>query len=193
MPFTDIQINAAAKYLKPLREQIIELIPEKAKVLELGCGGGHLLFEASDRISYGLGIDISKRLISQANQKNLNDHLHFECQDITAWTPDENYDAVLASLFLHIIPWRKAVHIMQNLKNVSDHMIIAGFDKPKSWAQRFLLFVDQRFSDHYPYFKAYQENGGIESLAEASGWKVSDRQSTFDKSVFIYILKKRES
>ena len=47
-----------------------ELIPSESKVLEIGCGNGHLL--SSLKPSYGLGIDISKEMIIKAKEKNKN-------------------------------------------------------------------------------------------------------------------------
>ena len=45
-----------------------EIIPEGSNILELGCGNGHLL--ASLKPKYGLGIDFSKRLISEAKKNH---------------------------------------------------------------------------------------------------------------------------
>lgn len=47
-----------------------ELIPSESKVLEIGCGNGHLL--SSLKPSYGLGIDISREMIIKAKEKNKN-------------------------------------------------------------------------------------------------------------------------
>ena len=55
-----------------------EIIPQDSKILELGCGNGHLL--ASLNPKYGLGIDFSKKLISEA--KNNYSKLDFIEADI---------------------------------------------------------------------------------------------------------------
>ena len=55
-----------------------EIIPQDSKILELGCGNGHLL--AALRPKYGLGIDFSKKLISEA--KNNYSKLDFIEADI---------------------------------------------------------------------------------------------------------------
>ena len=47
-----------------------EIIPQDSSILELGCGNGHLLSSLNPK--YGLGIDFSKKLISEAKKKYLN-------------------------------------------------------------------------------------------------------------------------
>lgn len=54
------------------------LIPEDSRVLELGCGTGHLLAELKP--SYGVGVDFSDGMIAQA--RKLHPNLTFLCADI---------------------------------------------------------------------------------------------------------------
>ena len=72
-----------------------EFISKDSKVLEIGCGNGHLL--ASLNPSYGLGIDISKGMIAEA--KNKYKDLHFIEADV------ENIKTIkkLDSVFDYII------------------------------------------------------------------------------------------
>src|ERR1041385_4076734 len=54
------------------------LIPEGARVLELGCGTGHLL--AGLKPSFGVGVDFSEAMIAEA--RKANPHLTFLAGDI---------------------------------------------------------------------------------------------------------------
>src|ERR1700743_2774719 len=54
------------------------LVPEKLRVLELGCGNGQLL--AALAPSYGLGIDISPAMVEEA--RKLHPRLNFLVGDI---------------------------------------------------------------------------------------------------------------
>jgi len=54
------------------------LIPPSLRILELGCGTGHLL--AALEPSFGVGVDYSEGMIAQA--RKMNPHLTFRCGDI---------------------------------------------------------------------------------------------------------------
>ncbi|MBX9845991.1 MAG: glycosyltransferase [Xanthobacteraceae bacterium] len=54
------------------------LIPKGGRVLDVGCGNGELLRMLEP--SYGLGIDLSETIVTQARQEH--PHLHFEVGDI---------------------------------------------------------------------------------------------------------------
>jgi ubiquinone/menaquinone biosynthesis C-methylase UbiE len=54
------------------------LIPEGARVLELGCGTGHLL--AALKPSFGVGVDISGKMIAEAQRAH--PHLSFLVGDV---------------------------------------------------------------------------------------------------------------
>jgi SAM-dependent methyltransferase len=54
------------------------VIPEGARVLELGCGTGHLL--AALKPSYGVGVDFSEAMFAEA--RKTHPHLSFVVGDI---------------------------------------------------------------------------------------------------------------
>lgn len=41
------------KFLKHIRKEVYNLIPENSSVIDIGCGKGKLLRELSDKINYG--------------------------------------------------------------------------------------------------------------------------------------------
>lgn len=70
------------------------LIPEHARVLELGCGAGNLL--ASLKPSYGVGIDFSSSVIDLAKERH--PQLHFFSQDAhNAQIEDKTFDYIILS------------------------------------------------------------------------------------------------
>ena len=79
------------------RERLAEiyrfLIPPGARVLELGCGTGDLL--ASLEPSYGVGLDLSPKMIERAREKYPG--LHFFAQDAHEFQLNERFDYIVAS------------------------------------------------------------------------------------------------
>ena len=63
-------------YYNHLENFISFLAPENKRVVEIGCGNGDLLFKLKP--SYGLGIDISDKMIELARQKNSNPKIEFK-------------------------------------------------------------------------------------------------------------------
>jgi len=64
-----------------------------ARVLEWGCGRGDLLNALEPK--RGLGIDLSPKMIEQAQERNQSDKLEFRVGDLQSQAPDEKFDAIL--------------------------------------------------------------------------------------------------
>lgn len=77
-----------------------EVIPPNARVLELGCATGDLL--ASVGPSEGTGIDLSPEMIRLAEAKH--PLLRFSVQDAQELTIDEDFDYVIASDLVGLLP-----------------------------------------------------------------------------------------
>jgi len=63
-------------YYSHLENFMSFLVPENKRVIEIGCGNGDLLLRLNP--SYGLGIDISEKMIELAQQKNSNPKIEFK-------------------------------------------------------------------------------------------------------------------
>jgi len=74
----DLWLKRAAFFHSEDLRYLSFLIPEGLRVLELGCGTGHLL--AALKPSFGVGVDISEGMIRQARQAY--PHLTFQVADI---------------------------------------------------------------------------------------------------------------
>jgi len=78
-------------YYDQLKQFIDEFIPKGARVAEIGCGTGELLNHTQP--SYGLGIDISERMVERAREKF--PHLRFMAEEVETIAIDERFDYVL--------------------------------------------------------------------------------------------------
>ncbi|MBF0512216.1 MAG: class I SAM-dependent methyltransferase [Candidatus Omnitrophica bacterium] len=80
-------------YYSLLEKEYRYFIPEGKRVLEVGCGTGDLL--ASLKPSYGVGVDISPKMIETAQGKYKG--LHFYTGDIQDVSLNEKFDYIVLS------------------------------------------------------------------------------------------------
>ena len=80
-------------YYALLEKQYRYFVPEGKRVLEIGCGTGDLL--AALKPSYGVGVDISPKMIELAKEKY--PALHFYAGTIQDISIDEKFDYIILS------------------------------------------------------------------------------------------------
>jgi trans-aconitate methyltransferase len=82
---------------------LVELLDPKPgeRVLDLGCGTGHLTAEIASRGADVLGIDRSAEMVAEA--KRQHPHLRFELGDATELAFSDPFDAVFSNAVLHWI------------------------------------------------------------------------------------------
>jgi len=94
-------------------ELILPVVPESARVLDVGCGGGLLLalLAASGRLHVGVGFDSSEPAIKaaramarRAREKFPGVALEFERIDVNADWPTGQFDAVCIIDVMHHVP-----------------------------------------------------------------------------------------
>ncbi len=188
-----LKSNTSDKYLRPIRRQISDLLNPGAEVIDFGCGTGDLLFQLSDKINSGVGIDKSKRFIDYALKRKEQlqiENLDFIQLDLQKSFPEKKADYAIISLFFHLLPKHDA-HLL--LRRIIDHFqitIVCAFCRPSKWTQRLLLWLDQRFNAHYANFKLYQRAGYMEGMLEKIDLAHFECHNTFDPVIKLYVITK---
>jgi ubiquinone/menaquinone biosynthesis C-methylase UbiE len=112
------------------RQRLIDyyrfLVPPGMKVLELGCGHGDLL--AALQPAYGVGIDLSERMIDRSRQKY--PELHFQVADAHTVTLDDTFDYVICSDLVNDL-WdvQKVFENIRALCKPSTRVIINAYSR----------------------------------------------------------------
>ena len=106
------------------------LVPEGARILDIGCGTGRLLAEL--RPSYGLGIDLSESMVTIARDNHPD--LHFEVGDVedTAFmrSRDGPFDVIVLSDTIGFLSdCQAALANLQPLCTPDTRIIIAYYSK----------------------------------------------------------------
>jgi ubiquinone/menaquinone biosynthesis C-methylase UbiE len=77
------------------------------RVLDAGCGTGHLAFAVARRTGAGevRGVDLARPYIEHAQRHNQDPRIVFEVADVCALPfPERHFDRVLSLLVLHFVP-----------------------------------------------------------------------------------------
>ncbi len=78
--------------------EIISINP-KSSVLDVGCGTGILFPFISQYVGETgviVGLDISEKMIEKAKQKIKTNNIELVCEDFLTYTPNRNFDYILA-------------------------------------------------------------------------------------------------
>jgi trans-aconitate 2-methyltransferase len=113
-----VRYDAAGGFVWELGSSLIELLgPERGeRILDVGCGTGHLAARIAEAGAEVLGIDASSSMIEQA-RKNYP-RLRFEVVDVLEMDGRSEHDAVFSNAVLHWVtrPELAATRIFDTLK-----------------------------------------------------------------------------
>jgi trans-aconitate 2-methyltransferase len=96
-------------YVFQYGEDVLKLLAPQPgeRILDLGCGTGHLTQKIADAGAQVIGMDKAESMVEQARQNY--PELQFLVADATNFTFDEPFDAIFSNAVLHWIPAAEAV------------------------------------------------------------------------------------
>lgn len=96
---------------------VVELLDPQPgeRILDLGCGTGHLTREIAEHGADVLGIDASAEMIGTASEEHPD--LAFRQADARAFEPDGAFDAVFSNAALHWIPEEDHDAVLEMVRN----------------------------------------------------------------------------
>jgi 2-polyprenyl-3-methyl-5-hydroxy-6-metoxy-1,4-benzoquinol methylase len=128
-----ISFSETRKNSWPEWEQFKAHLPERARILDMGCGNGRLLsFLMSQNFDSYLGVDQSEALIQEARKHwNSLERVHFEVE-MSHWKSQKNlkFTALFAIASFHHLP---PDHQAQTLKNWASSMEKGGILFMSNW------------------------------------------------------------
>lgn len=159
---------------KPIRDKIIEVIPQGASVLDIGCGTG-LLCNTLRREKHCkvVGADLSLRMIEFAKKHTLFEDIQFTHQDATNLIEfqDNSFDYVIASLIIHEMFKEAQQQMVKEAWRVGRKILFVDSNAPLSWNFIGILkrFFELAFGfEHFPQFRAYLSSGGVMGILEVA-------------------------
>jgi ubiquinone/menaquinone biosynthesis C-methylase UbiE len=173
--------------LHKIRKKVVNVVAEyqPAALLDICCGtGNQLKFLRKNGFQNIKGIDISKAMLQQARKGD--EKMICDEQDATKMKfPDNTFDMGLISFALHEKPYATAQKILAEAQRViqtGGHLMIIDymFDSSVKKFTKSAIHLVERFAgkEHYRYFKAYSQYGGMDRLMESF---ILKRESRFHK------------
>lgn len=103
-------------------ELIARLIPEKSRVLDLGCGDGGLLRMLMDKGCTGTGVEIDPRQVLSAIRSGVN-VIELDLDSQLSEFTDDSYDVVVLSRTLQAV--RRPKEVLREISRIAVHSVVS--------------------------------------------------------------------
>ena len=159
---------------KPMRDKIVEVIPQGASILDIGCGTGLLCYALRrEKQCKVVGADLSLRMIEFAKKNSPYEDIQFIHQDATNLIDfqDDSFDYVIASLIIHEMFAEAQQQMVKEAWRVGCKNLYVDSNAPLSWNFVGIMkrFFELAFGfEHFPQFSAYLSSGGIMGVLEVA-------------------------
>jgi demethylmenaquinone methyltransferase/2-methoxy-6-polyprenyl-1,4-benzoquinol methylase len=159
--------------------EIKNLINPNSNVIDVGCGTGRFSFTIADKANKVVGIDLSNKNISTANQtlqKNPDDKISFLNTNLANLvSQNQHYDYAVMTYVIHEVNPEERISLLSEMSQVADKIIIGDYLVPIGNGFWSILNEVVEFAagkDHYKNFKNFVANKGLYDLAAKSGLKI---------------------
>lgn len=159
--------------------EIKNLIQPNSSVLDVGCGTGRFSFSVADKVSKVVGVDLSSKNISTANQtlnKNPNNKisfLHTTLSDLIS--KQQHFDYAVITYVIHEVNPEERIPLLKEMMNLADKIIIGDYLVPISknfWSVLNEVVEFLAGKEHYTNFKDFVKIGGLQSLSNQAELKI---------------------
>lgn len=156
--------------LEEARQAIVDLVPEGASLLDIGCGTGELCFAlCRQKHCRVTGLDLSLKMIRFAEKRNTCPEVtfvHGDATDLSAY-PDHSFDYAVMLVFIHEHDEEKQKKLLNEAMRVARKLIICESvaPLPRNKGGFLVWFAETLFGhEHKEHFKRFLKQGGIAGL-----------------------------
>lgn len=107
-----------------------EIKTSNATALDIGCGTGEFTQELGKRVSKVCGIDLSPRMIDEANNRHKEDNIDYIVQDFEELSEDIKYDYIVSIATFHHLSLEDSLpKISRMLKNNGKLIVLDIYER----------------------------------------------------------------
>ncbi|HVY60481.1 MAG TPA: class I SAM-dependent methyltransferase [Planctomycetota bacterium] len=184
------------RLLAGLHERVAREVPDGASVLDACCGAGGLALAVAPRCPRVLGVDLSPRMIAEAERQRAARRLEnvtLRVADVAHLgdLADGSFDAATIVLALHEMPAAARVPVLRSLARVARRVIAADFAAPMPWnlaGIRNRCFELSAGPEHFGGYLDYQRAGGLPALIRAAGLRVAKERRLDSGAMVLFTL-----
>ncbi len=172
------------KIIAPNQDDTFEIMRKmmnpNTSVVDIGTGTGRFVFQAAEKFSNVVGIDLSSRNIKFANAQlnksqieNIS-FLHANAEDLSSHF-SKKFDYSTVSYVIHEMPYEARLTVLKAMREISDEIIIGDYFIPqphnrRGYANRIAEFLAGR--DHFNNYRNFVKHNGIYGLVKTLGMTI---------------------
>jgi len=177
--------------------EIKNLIEPNSSVVDVGCGTGRFSFSIADRTNMVVGVDLSSKNITTANQtlqrypNNKISFLHTNLANLVL--QNHHFDYAVMTYVIHEVNSEDRIPLMNEMVKIADKIIIGDYLVPTSKGFWNILNDIVEFlagKEHFSNFKNFVTNKGLHGLAEKTELKIIQEIKNKPKTSQILVLTK---
>ncbi len=177
--------------------EIKNLIEPNSRVIDVGCGTGRFSFSIADIANMVVGVDLSSKNLTTANQtlqRNPNNKisfLHTNLADLIS--QNHHFDYAVMTYVIHEVNSEDRIPLMNEMAKIADKIIIGDYLVPTTKGFWNILNDIVEFlagKEHFSNFKNFVTNKGLHGLAEKTELKIIQEIKNKPKTSQILVLTK---
>lgn len=185
-------------FVRRIRKRILQIVKKNhyKKILDVCCGTGNQLKMLKKHGIDGTGIDLSKAMLEIAESGKIKATC-FEQDAENINFSNESFDMTMTTFALHEKSHSSAKKILDEmirLTKKNGHVIIVDFsidEKTFFLARKGISFIESLAGEeHYENYRAYRQNGGLDSLLAGVALKEVEKHYFAFNGVVLKILAK---
>ncbi len=156
------------------------MMEPNSSVIDIGTGTGRFVFQAAEKFSKVVGVDLSSRNIkfsnSQLSKMNLENvsFLHADAAELKLHF-SKKFDYSTVSYVIHEMPYEARLTVLKAMREISNEIIIGDYFIPqpknkRGYSNRIAEFLAGR--DHFNNYRNFVKHNGIYGLVETLGMKI---------------------
>ena len=176
--------------------EIKNLIPPNSKVIDVGCGTGRFSFSIVDKVNKVIGVDLSSKNITTANQtlqKNPNGKISFLHTNLANLiSQNHHFNYAVMTYVIHEVNPEERITLLSEMAQVADKIIIGDYLVPVNKGFWNVLNIIVEFlagKEHYSNFNDFVANDGLRGLVNKADLKIVSEIKNKPATSQILILK----